>query len=35
VRRNHFPGGRELVRQQATQTALEMLRRGLLSLPPL
>ena len=35
VRRNHFPGGRELVRQQATQVALEMLRRGLLSLPPL
>lgn len=35
VRRNHFPGGRELVRQQATQVALEMLRRGLLALPPL
>ena len=35
VRRNHFPGGRELVRQQATQIALEMLRRGLLGLPPL
>jgi nicotinamide-nucleotide amidase len=35
VRRNHFPGGRELIRQQATQVALEMLRRGLLSLPPL
>jgi nicotinamide-nucleotide amidase len=35
VRRNHFPGGRELVRQQATQVALEMLRRGLLGLPPL
>jgi nicotinamide-nucleotide amidase len=35
VRRNHFPGGRELVRMQATQIALEMLRRGLLGLPPL
>ena len=35
VRRNHFPGGRELVRLQATQLALEMLRRGLLGLPPL
>jgi nicotinamide-nucleotide amidase len=35
VRRNHFPGGRELVRQQATQVALEMLRRGLLGLSPL
>jgi nicotinamide-nucleotide amidase len=35
VRRNHFPGGRGLVRQQATQIALEMLRRGLLGLPPL
>jgi nicotinamide-nucleotide amidase len=35
VKRNHFPGGRELVRQQATQIALEMLRRGLLGLPPL
>ena len=35
VRRNHFPGGRELVRQQSTQVALEMLRRGLLGLPPL
>ena len=35
VRRNDFPGGRELVRQQATQIALEMLRRGLLGLPPL
>ena len=35
VRRNHFPGGRGLVRQQATQIALEMLRRGLLGLAPL
>jgi nicotinamide-nucleotide amidase len=35
VRRNHFPGGRERVRLQATQVALEMLRRGLLGLPPL
>jgi nicotinamide-nucleotide amidase len=35
VRRNHFPGGRELVRHQSTQVALEMLRRGLLGLPPL
>jgi nicotinamide-nucleotide amidase len=35
VRRNHFPGERELVRLQATQIALEMLRRGLLGLPPL
>lgn len=35
VKRNHFPGGRELVRLQATQVALEMLRRGLLGLPPL
>jgi PncC family amidohydrolase len=35
VRRNHFPGGRELVRHQATQVALEMLRRGLVGLPPL
>jgi nicotinamide-nucleotide amidase len=35
VRRNLFPGGRELVRQQSTQLALEMLRRGLLGLPPL
>jgi nicotinamide-nucleotide amidase len=35
VRRNHFPGGRGLIRQQATQVALEMLRRGLLGLPPL
>jgi nicotinamide-nucleotide amidase len=35
VRRNLFPGGRELVRQQSTQVALEMLRRGLLGLEPL
>jgi nicotinamide-nucleotide amidase len=35
VRRNLFPGGRERVRVQATQVALEMLRRGLLGLPPL
>lgn len=35
VRRNLFPGGRERVRFQATQVALEMLRRGLLGLPPL
>jgi nicotinamide-nucleotide amidase len=35
VRRNLFPGGRERVRYQATQVALEMLRRGLLGLPSL
>jgi len=35
VRRSVFPGGRERVRFQATQVALEMLRRGLLGLPPL
>jgi nicotinamide-nucleotide amidase len=35
VSRNLFPGGRERVRVQATQVALEMLRRGLLGLPPL
>ncbi len=35
VRRNLFPGGRERVRFQATQVALEMVRRGLLGLPPL
>jgi nicotinamide-nucleotide amidase len=35
VRRSIFPGGRERVRYQATQVALEMLRRGLLGLPPL
>jgi nicotinamide-nucleotide amidase len=32
VRRAHFPGGRERVRFQATQLALEMLRRALLGL---
>jgi len=32
VRRIHFPGTRERVRYQATQAALEMLRRGLLGL---
>ena len=35
VRRAVFPGGRERVRYQATQVALEMLRRGLLGLAPL
>ena len=35
VRRSLFPGARERVRFQATQVALEMLRRGLLGLPPL
>jgi nicotinamide-nucleotide amidase len=35
VRRSLLPGGRERVRFQATQVALEMLRRGLLGLPPL
>jgi len=35
VRRSLFPGGRERVRYQATQVALEMLRRGLLGLEPL
>jgi len=35
VRRAVFPGGRERVRYQATQVALEMLRRGLIGLPPL
>jgi nicotinamide-nucleotide amidase len=35
VRRFHFPGERERVRFQATQAALEMLRRGMLDLPPL
>jgi nicotinamide-nucleotide amidase len=34
VKRSLFPGGRERVRFQATQVALEMLRRGLLGLPP-
>lgn len=32
LRRLHFPGGRERVRHQACQAALEMLRRGLLGL---
>ena len=35
VRRAQFPGDRERVRVQATQMALEMLRRGLLGLAPL
>jgi len=35
VRRAHFVGERERVRFQACQLALEMLRRGLLDLPPL
>jgi nicotinamide-nucleotide amidase len=35
VRRARYPGGRERVRFQATQVALEMLRRGLLGLEPL
>lgn len=35
VRRVLFPGERERVRFQATQAALEMLRRGLLGLAPL
>jgi nicotinamide-nucleotide amidase len=35
VRRSIFPGGRDRVRYQATQVALEMLRRGLLELAPL
>jgi nicotinamide-nucleotide amidase len=35
VRRANFPGERERVRLQATQAALEMLRRGLLGLAPL
>jgi competence/damage-inducible protein CinA-like protein len=35
VRRSIHPGGRERVRHQATQVALEMLRRGLLGLGPL
>jgi nicotinamide-nucleotide amidase len=34
VRKAVFPGGRERVRFQATQAALEMLRRGLLGLGP-
>jgi nicotinamide-nucleotide amidase len=35
VRRSLFPGSRERVRFQATQLALELLRRGLLELPSL
>lgn len=35
VRRAHFPGGREAVRNNACQAALEMLRRGILGLPQL
>ena len=35
VRRAVFPGARERVRHQATQLALEMIRRGLLDLAPL
>ena len=35
VRRCLFPGGRERVRYQATQVALEMVRRALLGLPAL
>jgi nicotinamide-nucleotide amidase len=35
VRRALFPGDRQRVRHQATQAALEMLRRGLLGLPAL
>ena len=35
VRQALYPGDRERVRHQATQSALEMLRRGLLGLPPL
>jgi nicotinamide-nucleotide amidase len=35
VHRALFPGGRERVRFQATQVALEMIRRGLLGLEPL
>lgn len=35
VRRVHFPGERQRVRHQACQAALEMLRRGLLGVPPL
>lgn len=35
LRRCLFPGSRERVRYQATQVALEMLRRGLLGLPAL
>jgi nicotinamide-nucleotide amidase len=35
VRQALYPGDRERIRHQATQSALEMLRRGLLDLPPL
>jgi nicotinamide-nucleotide amidase len=35
VRQALFPGNRERIRYQATQAALEMLRRGLLDLAPL
>jgi nicotinamide-nucleotide amidase len=35
VRRVHFPSERDRVRFQSTQSALEMIRRGLLSLPAL
>lgn len=35
VKRVHFPGERQRVRHQACQAALEMLRRGLLGVPPL
>ena len=35
VRRALFPGNRERIRFQATQSALEMLRRGLIGLAPL
>jgi nicotinamide-nucleotide amidase len=35
VRKANFPGGRERIRFQSTQAALEMLRRGLLGLSPL
>ena len=35
VRRATFPGDRARVRHQATQAALEMIRRGLLGLAPL
>jgi nicotinamide-nucleotide amidase len=35
VRRAHFPGGRDAVRNNTCQAALEMLRRGILGLPQL
>ncbi len=35
VRRVHFPSDRDRVRYQSTQSALEMIRRGLLGLVPL